>query len=40
MLQTELTTDLKKRFATLKWQLEGNIKMLDDGTDLHKRLIQ
>lgn len=40
MLQTELTTDLKKRLATVKGQIEGIIKMLDDETDLDKILIQ
>ena len=40
MLQTELTTDIKKRLATVKGQIEGIIKMLDDETDLDKILIQ
>ena len=40
MLQTELTADLKKRLATVKGQIEGIIKMLDDETDLDKILIQ
>ena len=40
MLQSELTGDLKKRLATIKGQIEGLIKMLDDETDLDKILIQ
>lgn len=40
MLPGELTADLKKRLATVKGQMEGIIKMLDDETDLDKILIQ
>ncbi len=40
MLQTESTTDLKKRLATVKGQIEGIIKMLDDETDPDKILVQ
>lgn len=40
MLQTELTADLKKRLATVKGQIEGIIKMLDEETDLDKILVQ
>ena len=40
MLQTELTTDLKKRLATVKGQIEAIIKVLDDEPDLDKILIQ
>lgn len=38
MLQTELTADLKKRLATIKGQIEGIVKMLDDETDFDKIL--
>ncbi len=40
MLHSELTGDMKKRLATVKGQIEGIIKMLDDETDLDKILIQ
>jgi DNA-binding FrmR family transcriptional regulator len=40
MLQTELTSDLKKRLATVKGQIEGVMKMLDDETDPDKILVQ
>lgn len=40
MLQTELTTDLKKRLATVKGQIEGIIKMVNNETDLDKILTQ
>ncbi len=40
MLQTELTGDLKKRLATVKGQIEGVMKMLDDETDPDKILVQ
>ncbi|MGI8582263.1 MAG: metal-sensitive transcriptional regulator [Chitinophagaceae bacterium] len=40
MLPKELTGDLVKRLSTIKGQIEGIIKMLDDETDLDKILIQ
>lgn len=40
MLQSELTSDLKKRLSTIKGQIEGIIKMLDEETDPDKILVQ
>ncbi len=40
MLQSELTDDLKKRLSTVKGQIEGIIKMLDEETDPDKILVQ
>lgn len=40
MLPSELTGDLKKRLATVKGQIEGIIKMLDEETDPDKILVQ
>ncbi len=37
MLQSELTGDLKKRLSTVKGQIEGIIKMLDNETDPDKK---
>ncbi|MEJ7829815.1 MAG: metal-sensing transcriptional repressor, partial [Segetibacter sp.] len=37
--QNELTGDLKKRLSTVKGQIEGIIKMLDNETDPDKILI-
>jgi len=39
-LLSELTRDLKKRLSTVKGQIEGIIKMLDNETDHHKILVQ
>ena len=36
MSPKELTGDLVKRLSTIKGQIEGIIKMLDDETDLDK----
>lgn len=40
MLQSELTGDLKKRLSTVKGQIEGIIKMLDEEIDPDKILVQ
>ncbi len=40
MLNKELTGDLKTRLSTVKGQIEGILKMLDDETDPDKLLIQ
>jgi len=40
MLQSELTSDLIKRLNTVKGQIEGIVRMLDEETDLDKILIQ
>jgi CsoR family transcriptional regulator, copper-sensing transcriptional repressor len=40
MLQSELTSDLKKRLSTVKGQIEGIIKMLGTETDPDKILVQ
>ena len=40
MLPSELTGDLKKRLATVKGQIEGIVKMLDEETDPDKILVQ
>ena len=40
MLQSELTGDLIKRLNTVKGQIEGIVRMLDEETDLDKILIQ
>jgi DNA-binding FrmR family transcriptional regulator len=40
MLQSELTSDLKKRLSTVKGQIEGIIKMLEDEKDPDKLLVQ
>lgn len=40
MLPSELTGDLKKRLSTVKGQIEGIIKMLDQETDPDKILVQ
>ncbi len=40
MLPSELTSDLKKRLSTVKGQIQGIIKMLDEETDPDKILIQ
>ncbi len=40
MLDKELTGNLKTRLATVKGQIEGIMKMLDDETDPEKVLIQ
>jgi DNA-binding FrmR family transcriptional regulator len=40
MLQSELTGDLKKRLSTIRGQIEGILKMMDNDTDLDKILVQ
>jgi len=40
MLPSELTGDLKKRLSTVRGQIEGIIKMLDEETDPDKILVQ
>ncbi len=40
MLPTELTGDLKKRLSTIRGQIEGILKMIDNDTDLDKILVQ
>ena len=40
MLQSELTGDLKKRLSTVKGQIEGIIKMLDEEKDPDRILVQ
>lgn len=40
MLPTDLTGDLKKRLSTVKGQLEGIVKMLDEEIDPDKILVQ
>jgi DNA-binding FrmR family transcriptional regulator len=40
MLPTELTGDLKKRLSTVRGQIEGILKMMDNDTDLDKILVQ
>ncbi|MEP6513318.1 MAG: metal-sensitive transcriptional regulator [Parafilimonas sp.] len=40
MVPSELTSDLKKRLSTVKGQIQGIIKMLDEETDPDKILIQ
>lgn len=40
MLPSELTGDLKKRLSTVKGQIEGIVKMLDEETDPDKILVQ
>jgi len=40
MLQSELTGDLKKRLSTVKGQIEGIVRMLDQETEPDKILIQ
>ncbi len=40
MLPGDLTGDLKKRLFTVKGQIEGIVKMLDEETDPDKILIQ
>jgi DNA-binding FrmR family transcriptional regulator len=40
MLQSELTGDLKKRLSTVKGQIEGILKMIDNDADLDKILVQ
>lgn len=40
MLPSDLTGDLKKRLSTVKGQIEGIVKMLDEETDPDKILVQ
>ena len=40
MLPTELTGDLKKRLSTVRGQIEGILKMMDNDTDPDKILVQ
>jgi len=40
MLPGELTGDLKKRLSTVRGQIEGILKMMDNDTDLDKILVQ
>ncbi len=40
MLDKELTGDLKTRLATVKGQIEGIMKMLDEEPDPEKILVQ
>ncbi len=40
MLQSELTSDLKKRLSTIRGQIEGIVRMLDEETDPDKILVQ
>ncbi len=40
MLPTELTGNLKKRLSTVRGQIEGILKMMDNDTDLDKILVQ
>ena len=40
MLQSELTTDLKRRLSTVRGQIDAIVKMLDGETDPDKILIQ
>lgn len=40
MLQPELTSDLKKRLSTIRGQIEGIVRMLDEETDPDKILVQ
>jgi len=40
MLPSELTGDLKKRLSTIRGQIEGILKMMDNDTDFDKILIQ
>jgi DNA-binding FrmR family transcriptional regulator len=40
MLPSELTGDLKKRLSTVRGQIEGILKMMDNDTDPDKILVQ
>jgi len=40
MLPGELTGDLKKRLSTVRGQIEGILKMIDNDADLDKILVQ
>ena len=40
MLPNELTGDLKKRLSTVRGQIEGILKMIDNDTDFDKILVQ
>lgn len=40
MLPGELTGDLRKRLSTIRDQIEGILKMIDNDTNLDKILVQ